>query len=342
MRGGLVAAVPALLLAVFAAVFGAEEQLVPIEPVLAGYGLSLQGGKYACRYVLRKGGVTCSFGPGMGCIVVNGEAFPVDEPPRFRQGELVVSRGFLAVLKARFVDRTGEYWQTVVLDPGHGGKDTGAISPWNGLREKHVVLDIARAAKACLESKGVKVKMTRTRDVFVPLEQRPLAANRCGAQLFVSIHADACPDSSVEGVTVYYGADWPESHITVATRARYLAERLNPDAFSPGARYYHYDPSTKKFLLGLILRESNKEGKILASRIAEKLSRGLGTYNRGVRTKNLRVIRRCLCPAVLVEVGYLTNPREARRLARAEYRRKAGRLLAEAVCGFLRERVKKK
>ena len=152
---------------------------------------------------MKKGKDRGYIGPGLSQVIINSESFPLDRPVVFRDGSLVASSDFEELVRDQFVKKKAAFWQAVTLDAGHGGKDPGAISPFNGLQEKIAVLEIAQYAKAYLEQEGVKVHMTRDKDIFQPLESRALVANRSQSNLFVSIHADACAVPEVCGVEVF-------------------------------------------------------------------------------------------------------------------------------------------
>jgi len=176
----------------------------------------------------------------------------------------------------------------VVIDPGHGGKDPGAISVY-GEREKNIVLDVALAAATQLRSRGLEVRLTRRDDTFVPLNGRADLANKLGADLFVSIHADSAGNRSATGFTCY------------------------------------------------IARGASGASRRAAGHILETLSAS-GSHSRGVRKANYRVLVRTACPAVLVELGYLSNGWEARRLGDRRYRWVLSQALAEGVWGFFQAR----
>lgn len=330
----------ALLVSIIAGPFVPAD--MPAAALAARHNAVLKKGAYSSRFMLKKNGIISVFGPGINQVVIRGKRHLLSEAPYFRQGKLYVSSEFVRIFTERVLNAEGALWQTVTIDAGHGGKDPGAVSPCNGLYEKNVVLDIARRLKKELRKKGVRVIMTRDRDEFVSLEERPACANKSKSHVFVSIHADACtgtPDA--EGVTVFYGDDWPDSNITVRTRANFLAGQMDLSHFSFGNYRRAYSREEEAFIFGLMVRESNRQGRILAEMIADGLSEDTGSFNRGVKTKNLRVIRRCACPAVLVEVGFLTNRREARRLAGKSERRKIAKSLSDTICRYLRKYVKK-
>jgi len=153
---------------------------------------------------------------------------------------------------------------TIMIDPGHGGKDPGAISVL-GYHEKDINLAVGRQLAAMLRQRGYRIVMTRSRDVFVPLEQRCAMANRTHPDLFVSIHADSCDSPSITGYTLYTAPD-------ASWQARDAAQDL-----------------------------------------VQALAR-TGRESRGIKTAEYKVLMGTACPAVLVEMGYLSNTQEARHL----------------------------
>jgi len=175
----------------------------------------------------------------------------------------------------------------IVIDPGHGGKDPGAIS-LTGAYEKAIVLDTSLAVAGILAGQGMDVILTRQGDSFVELNDRADMANRSGADALVSIHADHCPNSSVKGFTVY------------------------------------------------VARSASRRSLKLARSIADRLQ-AAGVPSRGINRAGFRVLYRSVCPAVLVELGYLSNATEASKLARSDYRRKLAAAIGEGVLRYARQ-----
>ncbi len=175
----------------------------------------------------------------------------------------------------------------VVLDPGHGGKDPGATSRL-GYYEKDLVLGVAKMVAAELTARGVEVIMTRTDDRFIELEDRPAVAARTGADLFVSIHADAAKNRSARGFTMY------------------------------------------------VQRSPSRESLALANAILRRMSENCSPPNRGVKNANFRVLVCSRTPAVLVELGFLSNRAEAARLGTAAYQRTVARAVALGIYDALR------
>ena len=173
----------------------------------------------------------------------------------------------------------------VVLDPGHGGKDPGAVNS-RGQREKNIVLPVALAAARQLRSRGVDVTLTRHDDSFIELNERAAIANRLGADLFVSLHADSARNRSARGFTVY------------------------------------------------IARSAAPAAGAVAKIIARRLSH-VNANSRGVRRASYRVLVRTSCPAVLVELGYLSNRADAANLSDRGHRLRLSKAVCEAIVEFL-------
>ena len=172
----------------------------------------------------------------------------------------------------------------IVVDPGHGGKDPGTTSRI-GLREKTITLPVAKDLARLLKEDGFDVIMTRQSDVFIELDERAAIANRFSADLFVSIHADACPDPFMRGFTVYTCRD--------------------PSAGSLG----------------------------VATAVDEALH-GASLEGLGIRQANYRVLVLTQCPAILVELGYLSNGLDAEMLADRANQARLARSIADGIAAY--------
>jgi N-acetylmuramoyl-L-alanine amidase len=191
-------------------------------------------------------------------------------------------------------------FDTVVLDAGHGGEDTGAKGA-SGTLEKDLVLRVARALQARLKTRGLRVVMTRSGDVFVPLEERTMIANDARGDLFVSIHANAAEDPEVGGTETYFLAlsASDESAEKVAAREN----QAFGDAGSPIAAVN--DPFIA--LIGdLIATEHLQESSLLAREIQSALA-GTSLRSRGVKQALFVVLNGVQMPASLVEIGFVTS-----------------------------------
>ncbi|WP_242395507.1 N-acetylmuramoyl-L-alanine amidase family protein [Anaeromyxobacter oryzisoli] len=223
---------------------------------------------------------------------------------------------------------------TVVVDPGHGGAQEGAISP-RGLRESDLTLEIARRLGARLRRMGARVILTRTGDVTVPMANRAAIANASRADLFVSIHLNSMPTVEsrrvTAGVETYFlSADATDTHAS-AVAARENADRLagepEPDP----------DDTVGAILASLEDAASLDASSRLAYRVHERLVAALGAGDRGVKQAPFYVLAGARMPSVLVEVGFISNEAEAERLRSKAYQEKAAAALADAIATFRQE-----
>ena len=220
---------------------------------------------------------------------------------------------------------------TVVIDPGHGGKDPGAIGA-GGLREKTVNLGIGLALRDILQFRGARVVMTRQDDTFVELEGRAAICNREQADVYVSIHSNAAATRSTTGSEIYFVDD--KGEYTAIARGVTAARTMDvpPWAVAGAPRF---DLVTKEILFGSLLEEFRIESRDLASDIMSPLGAHMISYGRGIYgNKGLRVLRFTRCPAVLVEVGFLSNPQTEQILGQEYYRRALADSIAEGVMHF--------
>ena len=226
----------------------------------------------------------------------------------------------------------------VVVDPGHGGKDPGAMGR-SGLREKDVTLDIGRRLALYLEERGVDVVMTRRSDVYVPLEDRTAIANRVNPDLFVSVHANADNLRSLQGAMFLYPDDGlDDGRPNLFGRAKSAAGRNSLSLQDLGAG----GPVDKDVML--LVTAVSFEGFRARSILAAQTIRGAmepvtGTIEKGNGIiedfRGLRVLRETRAPAVLVETDYLSNRMSERKLARSSYRAEIAEAVGEAVMKYL-------
>ncbi len=201
----------------------------------------------------------------------------------------------------------------IVIDPGHGGFDTGTIGP-NGLEEKNIALDIALRLGRLIQKRlpGTQVIYTRDSDVFVPLEERTRIANKEKADLFVSIHANSSSDRSARGVAVYY------LNFTTSPGALAVAARENALAQEP---VHKLQSLLQKISLNDKIEESRDFAADVDHSLYDELHRfHVHTDNRGVRKAPFVVLIGAHMPSILAEVSFLSNPREDHLLTTVRYR----------------------
>jgi N-acetylmuramoyl-L-alanine amidase len=217
----------------------------------------------------------------------------------------------------------------VVLDPGHGGHDTGAIGP-RGLMEKDVVLDLALRLRRLLQERlGVRVLMTRTDDVFVPLPERSAFANRVKADFLVSLHVNAALKRGAVGFETFFFAREPSDN-----DARASAQRENLVIENNGASGTDLDTLLKTTLADMAVTRDMKESSNLAEAVLSSLEKILRVENRGVKSGPFYVLATAAMPAVLVESAFITNPTEERKLQRDDYRQRIAHALFEGIAAY--------
>lgn len=212
----------------------------------------------------------------------------------------------------------------VVIDPGHGGEEEGAAGP-TGLLEKDVTLDIARRLKAQLEDgHDVEVLLTRTDDATVSLDDRTAIANHERADLFVSIHANASRRTGVRGAETYflsYQATDDESRVVAAIENNAMGIEGGVQG-QPGLEMVLWELAQSAFL---------KESSALAEMIQDNLNDALDIRNRGIKQAPFRVLMGATMPAVLVEVGFISNADEEQKLRRPAFKEQLAEVLYESI-----------
>ena len=203
----------------------------------------------------------------------------------------------------------------VMLDPGHGGKDPGAIG-YAGTYEKHVAFAAATELRRQLEAGGrYRVLMTRAQDVFIPLETRVAIAQEHGAALFVSMHADALSDHDVRGASVYTLSDAASDAQSAA-----LAQRENSADRFAGPGFRGVAPDVAQILGSLVRRETRSGSAQLQGRLVAALGRGTKLLENPARHAHFMVLRAADIPSVLVEMGFMSNPIDEAALRQAGHR----------------------
>ena len=211
----------------------------------------------------------------------------------------------------------------IVIDPGHGGHDTGTIGP-NGLEEKDLVLDVGRRLGKLLETRlGAEVVYTRKDDTFIPLETRTAIANQEQADLFVSIHANSSHDPSARGVETYY--------LNFTTNADALEVAARENAVSEKSIHELGDLVKK-----IALKEKIEESHEFASDVQASLHAGLAAKNPGIRDRGVKkapfiVLIGANMPSILAEISFVSNPGDERRLQTPEYRQRIAESLYRGI-----------
>lgn len=225
----------------------------------------------------------------------------------------------------------------IIIDPGHGGQDPGARGA-NGAYEKHIVLAVGLELKRQLEATGqYQVRMTRDRDIFIPLRDRVKFARRNNGDLFISLHADSIRDDDVTGASVYTLSEKASDAETAK-----LAERENKSDIIAGIDLSNQEEDVANILLDLATRDTMNQSKFLANTVVMSMDQGgIRTLERPHRSAGFAVLKAVDIPSILVEMGYLTNKSEVSRLSSPDYRRKIAQTLKGSVDRYF-EKIEQK
>lgn len=215
----------------------------------------------------------------------------------------------------------------IVIDPGHGGHDTGTIGP-HGLYEKDLVLDVSKRLGKLLQSRlGAEVVFTRNDDTFIPLETRTSIANQEQADLFVSVHANSSRDPDARGVETYY------LNFTSSPEALEVAARENA---ASDKSIHELQDLVKK----IALKEKIEESREFASDVQQSLHSGLavktsGMRDRGVKKAPFVVLIGANMPSILAEISFLSNPGDEKRLKTPDYRQRIAESLYRGISRYV-------
>lgn len=217
----------------------------------------------------------------------------------------------------------------VVIDPGHGGMDSGAVGK-KGAQEKTVNLDVAlKVVEGLRKNPGIKVIMTRADDTFVPLQERAAFANANMADVFISIHSNAASSRTANGVeTFFLSVDATDSE------ARDIAAVENAVVTSEADQSPLQSDEIKAILFDLTRTESHHESSVLAESVQTSLYKAMRKENRGVKQAPFAVLNGAMMPAALVEIGFISNLAEEKRLLSKDEQTKIADSITEGILGF--------
>lgn len=222
--------------------------------------------------------------------------------------------------------------RTIVIDPGHGGKDVGAVGP-HGTYEKDVNLQVARGLADLLNAEGrFRVILTRSDDRFLTLQERSSIANKAKADLFISVHCNAGLNAASNGFEIYFLSEkaTDDEAAAVARRENAVIELEGLGGKARG--------KVEELLWALARNEHINESSTVAAHIARQADKRLGSLNRGVKQAGFYVLRGTAMPAVLVESAFITNPKEEGLLRSARYQQR----IVDAVYAGLLDYEKRK
>lgn len=252
---------------------------------------------------------------------INGNTGSLSQPVVYEQGMIYLPREIERIIKNRSVSTSLSQIsliKRIVIDPGHGGKDPGAISP-HGIKEKDINLQIARLVKDVLEKKGFKVYLTRNSDRFLTLKERVEIARKYKADLFVSIHANANRNRRIKGMEIYFISP---KHFNNQHRIK-KTKGILPWNFEGELKPSY---NTKQILWDMAFSYNNAQSIDISYWLYHTLKEE-GFNIRKPKGASFYVLKYAYVPSILVEVGYLTNPYEERIITKRYYQRQ----IAEAI-----------
>ncbi len=271
---------------------------------------------------LQKDAHRINFHSGGKTIFVDGSPRQLNEPVDIHKGMLVVSGQFRRIIEDLFAEYAPQSSainfskiKKVIIDPGHGGKDPGTPGR-NGLHEKDIVLDIAKRLSRLLRENGVETVLTRSTDKFIPLEQRAALTENSRADLFISIHANANPSRSLRGFEAYYISPAVSDYKRAVSSAKKVSLNLGDAVLNSP------DLNLKAILWDMTYNYNRGESIQLARDICKSVGHSVDTRIIGVKNANYCVLRGACIPAVLVEVGFVSNVQEEQSLNDPYYRQK--------------------
>jgi N-acetylmuramoyl-L-alanine amidase len=218
----------------------------------------------------------------------------------------------------------------IVIDAGHGGVDPGALGA-NGVYEKQVTLNMARALKEELEKTGrYKVLLTRNKDAYLKLYKRVEFARANHADLFISLHADSIGKSNVRGASIYTLSEKASDEQTAL-----LADRENRADLIAGMDLNTSDEQVATILVDLTMRDTMNQSKFFANKLVGHMEDGsIQMLDNPHRFAGFAVLKAPDIPSVLIEMGFMSNPREAEQMNKPEYRRTLARSLIKGIDGY--------
>jgi len=218
----------------------------------------------------------------------------------------------------------------IVIDAGHGGEDPGAIGR-TGVREKDINLDIAKRLSKLLRSEGIEVVMTRNTDTFIPLSRRAEIANNSRADLFIAIHSNANRVRGLSGFEVYYVSPSVNDSKRAYTSAKDAALNLDNAYFASNSQ------DLKAILWDMIYTSDRAESIELSRSLCRSLDSNLGVRILGIKGAGFQVLKEAHMPAVLIEVGFLSNYNEERKLKNSFYRQEIADGIVEGIRNYAKD-----
>ncbi len=218
----------------------------------------------------------------------------------------------------------------IVIDPGHGGQDPGALGD-AGHKEKNVTLAVAKDLKKALEDTGrYNVQLTRSTDIFIKLQDRVKIARRIGADLFISLHADSIDKPGVHGASIYTLSNKASDEQTAK-----LAARENRADLIAGVDLSHEDKEVADILIDLAMRDTMNQSKFFANTVVNNIDASqIDLLEKPHRFAGFAVLKAPDIPSVLIEMGFMSNRKEVTQLSSPAYRKKLAAAITAGVDGY--------
>ncbi len=253
-----------------------------------------------------------------------------------RSGSILVSL-FLPLNRdiKRKIEEAKTAWiiDTIVLDPGHGGKDPGTPGRWGYMHEKDIVLDVAlRIGRLLKKKKNLKVVYTRKTDVFIPLWKRPEIANKSGGKLFISLHVNGLANNhTANGMEIYLlRPGRSEDAIRVAEAENAVIQLEEPE---DKVKYQGYDDITN-ILANMVHSVNMRDSELVAGILSRNFTQHVNQKNRGVKQAGFYVLVDADMPKLLCELGFNSNKAEARKLNSGKHRQKIAEAIYRSILEF--------
>ena len=227
--------------------------------------------------------------------------------------------------KEKIIENKNKGKKVIVLDPGHGGKDPGAIG-YSGVYEKYITLSMGKELKSMLEKAGYIVYLTRGGDTFINLRERYQIARRKNADLFISIHADSAKNKSATGLSVYTLSENASDREAAA-----LAERENKADLIGGMDLNNEDKELASIFISLSQNMTRKNSSDFAELLQYEMSKEVKLVDNAHRFAGFAVLKAPDIPSVLVELGYLSNRNEEKLLKQEAYRKRLAKATLKAL-----------
>jgi len=321
-----------------------KTDFIPIDKLAESYKLTINWAHESRTLELRNNNITIDFLTSSRFVIIDKKSSRLmDSSVVFSKGRAYIPSSFLTKTISPYSKRMAKSRpkgskkkssttsKLVVIDPGHGGKDSGAKGSY-ALIEKELVLDISRRVRDLLTKKGIKVRMTRNSDVFIPLVRRSDIANEIDADIFVSIHANAVAKDkrSISGSETYYLS---KAQTPCARETERLENSSMKEDVKKGWSFLSW--RLKRFFLKKHFKTTRNKSIKLARAIQNKLKKTAVGKDRGIRPANFSVLRNVYCPSCLVEVGFVSNPTDASYLKKKSYRQRIAVAIATGITDYI-------